>query len=84
MLPAASPQLDVAFYATCYSPLPPSCGRGRALSAGEGELTGEEAGGRSRRQVRVPGPTPTPNSCNMQFLIRTFGIVANSMYSFFE
>jgi hypothetical protein len=39
-----SPKWDVAFHATCYSPLPLSCGRGRALGAGEGSFTGEEAG----------------------------------------
>jgi hypothetical protein len=36
-----SPEWDVAFHATCYSPLSLSCGRGRALGAGEGGLLRE-------------------------------------------
>jgi hypothetical protein len=43
-----SPEWDVASHATCYSPLPLSCGRGRALGAGEGELLRERRPDASR------------------------------------
>src|ERR1700731_1466977 len=43
-----SPEWDVASHAPCYSPLPLSCGGGRAPGAGEGELLRERRPAASR------------------------------------